>query len=78
MNLADLIKSRVDAYRIANGDGMNAMPIAEVARRIGVSRETMSGWLNGSVTPSLSNAVSIADTLGISLDELAGRTPAAR
>lgn len=71
--MTNLIKERVDAYRVANGDGINALPIAEVARRVGVSRETMSGWLNGSATPSLSNAVSIADVLGISLDELAGR-----
>lgn len=44
------------------------------AFRSGVSRATVQNWESGRHVPSLSDAVLIADQLGVSLDYLAGRT----
>lgn len=51
-----------------------ALPIAEFAEKIGFNRASVINWMNGTCTPSLSDSCSICDYMGISLDELAGRT----
>ena len=49
----------------------------DVAKKLGVSRFTLNSWLNGSAIPNMTNILAIADLLGISIDELAGRVPSA-
>lgn len=46
-----------------------------LAKRIGVSRMTVSSWEVGATEPSVTTCVHLADLFGVSLDELVGRTP---
>ena len=48
---------------------------SELAEKIGVDHSRISKYETDSRTPSLLTAVSLADELGVSLDELVGRTP---
>lgn len=48
---------------------------ARLARLIEVSPRVYNRWENGDATPHWDSIVKIADLLGVSLDELAGRTP---
>ncbi len=49
------------------------MSQADICRLTGISTALMSNYVKGKASPSLSNAVAIADALNVSLDELAGR-----
>jgi transcriptional regulator with XRE-family HTH domain len=46
-----------------------------VARRAGVTLGALRNWEKGRRTPSFEMAIKLADALGVSLDELAGREP---
>ncbi len=58
-------------YRKARGLSQEAL-----AGKIGVSRQAVSKWETGEALPDLQKAVSLADALGISLDELCGKESA--
>ena len=47
---------------------------AELAAKIGVAQITVSFWETDRNSPCLIFLISLADVLGISLDELVGRT----
>lgn len=42
----------------------------EVAEQIGVSRQAVAKWENGTTTPDINNCVSLAQLYDVSLDEL--------
>lgn len=46
----------------------------ELAKRIGVTKDSIGNWEDGKCMPSFGVAVRMADELGISLDQLAGRS----
>lgn len=46
---------------------------ADLCRMSGVDSSLMSNYVSGKKTPTLTNAIAMADALQISLDELAGR-----
>lgn len=52
-----------------------SMRPAELCRLTGISSGLMSNYVKGAKVPTLTNAVLIADALGISIDELCGRNP---
>lgn len=47
---------------------------AKLEAKTGLSRASISHWENDVVTLNTINAISIADALGVTLDELVGRT----
>ena len=47
---------------------------AELAQRVGVTRESISRYEDGSRTPSLQVFQKLASALGCTLDELVGKT----
>jgi transcriptional regulator with XRE-family HTH domain len=47
---------------------------ASLAEAAGISRRTLEAWEQGKRTMLFEGAVKLADALGVSLDELAGRT----
>lgn len=73
-NLGELLTNEVSKYCGEHPENGRPMPLYRVAMGLGVSRETLNSWMSGSVTPSLANAVVIAGFLGITLDELVGKT----
>ncbi len=46
---------------------------AELADRIGVDAQSIVNWEKGAYMPSLRTTVKLADELGVSIDQLAGR-----
>lgn len=48
---------------------------AAIARHIGLDRQTVNVYAKGEQTPRLDIAAQIAEGLGITLDQLAGRAP---
>ena len=46
---------------------------AELAEKVGVDAQSIVNWEKGAYMPSLRTTVKLADELGISLDQLAGR-----
>lgn len=46
---------------------------ADLCKKANISSALMSNYVNGKASPSLSNAIAIADALDVTLDELAGR-----
>jgi transcriptional regulator with XRE-family HTH domain len=52
--------------------GMHALTQNFAAGVIGVSSATMSSWMNGKSSPSLSKAIAIAEVFGITTDRLIG------
>ena len=46
----------------------------KLAADIGVTPKVMSFWESGRSFPHIMNCISLADALGITLDELVGRT----
>jgi DNA-binding XRE family transcriptional regulator len=48
---------------------------AKLATAAGVSQRTVQNWEYGKRTFDIESAVKLADVLGITLDELVGRTP---
>lgn len=62
----------LDAFqRLMDSKGVNANLLA---KNSGVSVNTIYTWQKGS-SPSLDKLIPIADALGVTLDELAGRVP---
>ena len=49
---------------------MNGYSQAEVAERIGISRQAYAKWENGTTTPDVEKASMLADVYGITLDNL--------
>jgi transcriptional regulator with XRE-family HTH domain len=49
-----------------------------LARAAGVGGDAVRKWESGRRTPMFDMAIRLADALGCTLDELAGREPAAR
>lgn len=47
---------------------------AELCRMSGITTSMMSDYVSGKKAPTLPKAIAMADALGISLDELAGRS----
>ena len=47
------------------------MSVAEVARRVGVARQTVYAWFADPRTMSLDHAAKLAEVLGCTVDELA-------
>ena len=47
---------------------------ADLARKTGLSFQTLDKWEKGENYPNVYNLIPIADVLNISLDELVGRT----
>lgn len=45
----------------------------ELAELMGVKQSVISSWETGRTFPHILNCISLANTLGISLDELVGR-----
>lgn len=62
------IRKRLSIWLIEND-----MPKSELADRLGVSKQTVSYWVNGSRSIPLDRAVQICDLFGKPLDELACR-----
>lgn len=56
--------------RIAASRGLTQ---ADLCRMSGIPTSLMSNYFNGKRSPTLTNAIAMADALQISLDELAGR-----
>lgn len=52
------------------------MKPADLCRISGLSSGLVSSYMSGAKTPTLKSAISIADALNVSLDELVGRKPA--
>lgn len=48
--------------------------ISDLARKAGITFQTLIKWEKGDTYPNLFNLIPIADVLNISLDELVGRT----
>lgn len=46
---------------------------AKLERKAGLSRASISHWENDLVSPNIINVITIADALGVTLDELVGR-----
>lgn len=45
----------------------------ELGRRIGASKQSVSNWENGNITPSIDLLLRLADFFGVSTDYLLGR-----
>lgn len=60
-----MIGDRIKAARLAKG-----MSGDDLARAIGVSRQTVSNWERGVYTPSSDNIFALADTLGVTPETL--------
>lgn len=48
--------------------------ISDLARKSGITFQTLFKWEKGDIYPNIFNLIPIADVLNISLDELVGRT----
>ena len=57
--------NRLYEYRKSNN-----LSQEELAERIGVSRQAVSKWENGTSEPSTANLIALSKLYGISLDEL--------
>lgn len=49
----------------------------ELAKRVGVTQSAVAKWETGGFTPSTSTLFSLADVLGVTIDQLCGREPPA-
>jgi transcriptional regulator with XRE-family HTH domain len=52
--------------------GLHALSQNFTAELLSVSEATISGWMNGKSTPSLTKAIAVADLFQISTDRLMG------
>lgn len=50
----------------------NSMSQVELAKRLGVSKQSVSNWENDNIQPSVEMLVKIAQCLGVSVDNLLG------
>lgn len=55
-------------------DSRNMKP-ADLCRLCGLSSGAISNYMSGKRVPSIANAITIAEALGVTLDELVGREP---
>jgi transcriptional regulator with XRE-family HTH domain len=69
----ELLARRVREHRKAAG-----LTQAALAERAGLAFETISRIESGREPPSLRSAISLAEALGVALDEIVGRSPAAQ
>lgn len=46
----------------------------ELGAKLGVAQAAVAQWESGKSTPTLPNMVRVADALGVTLDQLMGRT----
>lgn len=60
------------AQRIAKARDRLGITDAEIARRVGVPRSTVHGWVHGSHEPTLRSLRSIAKALGCKANDLMG------
>lgn len=72
-----MIEIKTFSQRLRDTRVKNGLTQAALAKKIGVSTQTISSYesfdsVTGGKTPSLTNAISIAKTLGVSLDWLCG------
>lgn len=58
--------------RLLDEKGMSQ---SELSRRSGIGTSAISTYIRDGVAPSFSKAIAIAEALGCTLDELAGRRP---
>ncbi len=63
-------------YRIKDLREAKGLTQEQLAQLLGVTQGTIAHWESGARTPTLMNMVKIADVLGVSLDEVLGRTAA--
>ena len=52
--------------------GLHGLTQNFAAQLLGVSEATVSGWMSGKATPSLTKAIGISELFGISTDRLMG------
>ena len=64
------LPEKIAALRKAQG-----LSQAELAERLYVTRQTVSRWETGAVTPDAENLLRLCQTLGVSADELLGNAP---
>lgn len=55
----------------------SGMSQEKLAEQLGVSRQVITKWENGTGTPKIDNLKALADCFHVTLDELLGRTEAA-
>lgn len=60
------------SVKMKEARSIQGMTQKELAQRANVAPATISSYENGTKTPTLENAISIAETLNLSLDELCG------
>jgi putative transcriptional regulator len=65
LELSELLKSKIKV-RLAELD----MQQTELAEKMGVTKQTMNGWVRGRVKPPLETAFVIAKYLGCKVDDL--------
>jgi putative transcriptional regulator len=65
LELSELLKSRIK-IRLAELD----MQQTELADKLGVTKQTMNGWVKGRVKPPLETAFMIAKRLDCKVDDL--------
>jgi transcriptional regulator with XRE-family HTH domain len=63
------ISEAIKKARVAKG-----YTISDLARKTGITFQTLDKWEKGKNYPNVYNLIPIADALNISLDELVGRT----
>lgn len=79
----DRLKQLGDEHRKAIGTRIEAlmaerrMSRAELGRRVGVAGQAVSQWVTGKTTPTDEVLVKVADALGVGLDQLDPKDPAA-
>lgn len=66
-----MLNSRIRELRIARN-----MSQVELARRLGVTKQSVSNWENDNIMPSVELLVRIATVFGVSTDYLLGRDDA--
>jgi transcriptional regulator with XRE-family HTH domain len=77
-------KRKPTAEEVAMGERLRELRLRagltqeKLARKADVGNDAVRNWEKGRREPVLSNAVKLADALGCTLDELAGRTPPPR
>lgn len=64
------ITDKLTALRVERG-----LTQAELARAVGVSRQTVSRWERGFIVPSAANLISLSRLYGVPLDELMNGEP---
>ena len=59
---------------IKNARVAKGYTISDLARKAGITFQTLYKWETGKTYPNVFNLIPIADVLGVTLDELVGRT----